>query len=101
MARVPVDATAFAHRGRTQLVNVAALYEAPGQREEHEGWVSELSSVLGGAPGAYAGFLGDDGQARIDEAYPDSTWKRLFDVKRRYDPDNVFHMNHNIEPRSR
>jgi FAD/FMN-containing dehydrogenase len=101
MARVPVDATASAHRGRTLLVNVAALYEAPERREEHEGWVSELSSVLGGAPGAYAGFLGDDGQARIDEAYPDSTWKRLVDVKKRYDPDNVFHMNHNIEPSSR
>jgi FAD/FMN-containing dehydrogenase len=98
MARVPADATAFAHRERALLVNVAAIYEAPDQREVHEGWVSELSAVLAGAPGAYPGFLGDDGPTRIDEAYPDETGKRLIDVKKRYDPDNVFHMNHNIEP---
>jgi FAD/FMN-containing dehydrogenase len=96
MARVPADATAFAHRDRTLLANVAALYEAPEQREEHEAWVAELSADIGGAPGAYAGFLGEEGTKRIRQAYPGSTWDRLIEVKRRYDPDNVFRWNHNV-----
>jgi FAD/FMN-containing dehydrogenase len=96
MARVPADATAFAHRDRTLLANVAALYEAPEQREEHEAWVADLSADIGGAPGAYAGFLGEDGTKRIRQAYPGSTWDRLVEVKRRYDPDNVFRWNHNV-----
>lgn len=41
--------------------------------------------------------LGDDGAGRIREAYPGTTWDRLVEVKRRYDPDNVFHLNHNIK----
>jgi FAD/FMN-containing dehydrogenase len=98
MARVPNDATAFAHRDRPLLVNVAALYEAPEQRDEHEAWVTHLSAELVGARGAYSGFLGYDGEARIHEAYPEATLNRLADVKKRYDPDNVFHMNHNFAP---
>jgi FAD/FMN-containing dehydrogenase len=96
VARVPVDATAFAHRDRTLLANVAALYEAPEQRQEHEAWVADLSADVGGAPGAYAGFLGEDGTERIREAYPGAIWDRLVEVKRRYDPDNSFRWNHNI-----
>jgi FAD/FMN-containing dehydrogenase len=98
MARVPVDATAFAHRDRALLVNVAALYEDPAARDEHEAWVAALSDVLGGAPGAYSGFLGEDGPARIHEAYPDSVWDRLVQVKTKYDPENVFRLNHNVPP---
>jgi FAD/FMN-containing dehydrogenase len=100
MARVPNDATAFAHRDRRLLVNVAAIYEAAEQREQHEEWVADLSAQLQGAPGAYSGFLGEDGPSRILEAYPEETWKRLLEVKKRYDPDNIFHMNHNIKPTS-
>jgi FAD/FMN-containing dehydrogenase len=98
MARVPADATAFAHRDRTLLVNVAAIYEEPDQHDEHQAWVEQLSAEIGGSPGAYSGFLGEDGRTRIREAYPGPTWDRLLEVKRRYDPDNVFRWNHNISP---
>jgi FAD/FMN-containing dehydrogenase len=98
MARVPVEATAFAHRTRAIMANVAALYDDPDQRGSHEAWVADLSSVVAGDPGAYVGFLGQDGLARIREAYPDRTWDRLLDVKRRYDPDNLFRLNLNISP---
>ena len=43
-------------------------------------------------------FLGDDGRARIRDAYPGLTWQRLTAIKRRYDPANLFHRNHNIPP---
>ena len=96
MARVPAQTTAFAHRDRALLVNVAAIYGAPEQRKEHEAWVTELSSDLAGAPGAYSGFLGEEGATRIREAYPEPTWGRLLEMKKQYDPDNVFHLNHNL-----
>ncbi len=98
MARVPVDATAFAHRSRSIMANVAAIYDDPDRREQHEAWVADLSSVVAGDPGAYVGFLGPDGPARIREAYPDGTRDRLLDVKRRYDPSNLFRLNLNISP---
>jgi len=46
----------------------------------------------------YVNFVGDEGQARVREAYPGSTWERLAAVKRRYDPANLFRLNQNIPP---
>ncbi len=99
MARVPADATAFAHRERRIMVNVAATYEQPEEAPEHEAWVASLSSALSdGEPGAYVGFVPDAGEEGVHEAYPESTWERLAAIKRRYDPDNLFRLNHNVQP---
>ena len=49
-----------------------------------------------GDTGVYVNFLGDEGEARVREAYPGSTWDRLAAVKRRYDPTNLFRLNQNI-----
>jgi FAD/FMN-containing dehydrogenase len=99
MARVPVDATAFAHRRSRLMLNVAALYQDPEERPVHEAWVNELSARLEqGDPGAYVGFLADEGEERVRAAYPAATWDRLAAVKRRYDPDNLFRLNQNIPP---
>ena len=46
----------------------------------------------------YVNFLGDEGEARVREAYPGATWERLTAVKRRYDPTNLFRLNQNIPP---
>jgi FAD/FMN-containing dehydrogenase len=43
-------------------------------------------------------FLGDEGPGRVRAAYPGATWNRLQAIKRRYDPDNLFHHNQNIPP---
>jgi FAD/FMN-containing dehydrogenase len=99
MARVPNDATAFAHRERGLMVNVAALYNDPAEIPTHEAWVDGLASALQRGPvGAYVNFLGDEGEARVHDAYPDATWRRLTDVKRRYDPTNLFRRNQNVSP---
>jgi FAD/FMN-containing dehydrogenase len=51
--------------------------------------------------GAYVNFLGgDEDPRRVREAYGDSVYDRLVDVKTTYDPDNVFHHNQNIRLRS-
>jgi hypothetical protein len=99
MARVPADATAFAHRDRRILANVVAMYGNPEDRAEHETWVTGLAGELNqGDPAGYAGFLGDEGDERVRAAYPGATWERLIDVKTGYDPDNVFRLNQNIPP---
>jgi FAD/FMN-containing dehydrogenase len=99
MARVPVEATAFAHRGRRIMVNVAALYERPDEKAAHDTWVTGFAAALRqGEAGAYVNFLGDEGEARVREAYPESTWDRLAAIKRRYDPTNLFRLNQNIPP---
>jgi FAD/FMN-containing dehydrogenase len=99
VARVPDEATAYAHRDRHLMINVAALFADPAERTTHEAWVQDLSAGLAdGRPGAYVNFLGDDGAERIREAYPGPTWDRLVEVKRRYDPGNLFRRNHNIAP---
>jgi FAD/FMN-containing dehydrogenase len=102
MARVPAEATAFAHRKSPIMVNVAALYEDLDEAAGHEAWVTEFAATLRqGDSGAYVNFLGDEGEERVRAAYPGSTWDRLTAIKARYDPTNVFRLNHNIPPAGR
>jgi hypothetical protein len=99
MARVPADATAFAHRRSKIMVNLAAFYGGPDDRVVRQRWVEEFAAALRQADqGAYVGFLGDEGQTRVHQAYPGATWKRLVAVKARYDPTNLFRLNQNIPP---
>ena len=51
-----------------------------------------------GDPGAYVNFLGEEGEERIHDAYPGTTWDRLAAIKGQYDPDNLFHLNQNVPP---
>ena len=99
LGRVPNDATAFAHRDRGLFVNVAAMYADEGEKETHDTWVNGLAESLGrDGAGGYVGFMGDEDEATIRAAYPGATWDRLREVKGRYDPDNLFRLNHNIPP---
>jgi FAD/FMN-containing dehydrogenase len=102
MARVPAEATAFAHRSSRIMVNVAALYERPDQAAEYEPWVTAFAAALRqGDGGAYVGFLGEEGEGRVHAAYPGSTWERLTEIKGRYDPTNLFRLNQNVPPATR
>ncbi|MQA74234.1 MAG: FAD-binding protein [Solirubrobacterales bacterium] len=99
MARVSADATAFAHRERRVMVNLVAMYERSDEAAVQEAWVTDFAAALRhGEAGAYAGFLGDEGEARVRQAYPGSTWERLAAIKARYDPTNLFRLNQNVPP---
>jgi FAD/FMN-containing dehydrogenase len=99
MARVPADATAFAHRSSRILVNVAAFVDTPDDRPVREAWVADLCATLRqGDDGAYVNFLEDEGEARVRAAYPGATWDRLAAIKARYDPTNLFRRNQNVPP---
>jgi FAD/FMN-containing dehydrogenase len=100
MARVPDDATAYAHRSNRIMVNLAAFHDGTDEdRAMRQSWVDDFAAALNqGDHSAYVNFLADEGPARVHAAYPGATWDRLVEVKRRYDPTNLFHMNQNIPP---
>jgi FAD/FMN-containing dehydrogenase len=99
MARVPVEATAFAHRNSRIMVNLAAMYQNPGEKATHEAWVADFASALQQSDsGAYVNFLGGVGEEGVRAAYPGATRQRLAEIKARYDPTNLFHLNANIVP---
>jgi FAD/FMN-containing dehydrogenase len=99
VARVPADATAFAHRDKRIMGNVATIYGSPDERATHLQWATELAGELETPDGAaYVGFMADEGEERVRAAYPGSTWDRLAEIKARYDPDNLFQLNQNIPP---
>jgi FAD/FMN-containing dehydrogenase len=100
MARVPVEATAFAHRKSRIMVNLAALYENPAEKATHEAWVANFAAAIRQSDeGVYVNFLGDEGEAQIRAAYPGKTWDKLSQVKAKYDPTNLFRLNQNILPK--
>ena len=100
MSRVPADATAFAHRNSRIMVNLAALYYKPDEKEIHEAWVTKFAAALRQSDdGAYVNFLADVDEAQVRAAYPNGTWERLAAIKAHYDPENFFHLNQNIPPK--
>ena len=98
MGRVPVDATAFAHRHKRIMTNVAALYTNPEEASAHYEWVERLSAALSQDDDAYVNFVDGGGAQDVRDAYPGPTWDRLRQIKGRYDPGNLFRRNHNIPP---
>ncbi len=101
IARVPAEAAAFSHRDKPIYFGVSNAWEDPRdpRAEDHAAWTESLWRVL--APrtaGAYANFLGDEGDDRVRAAYSPANFARLAAIKRRYDPDNVFRLNANIPP---
>jgi hypothetical protein len=99
MARVPADATAFAHRTSRIMVNLAAFFEGPEDRAIRQAWVDEFADAIRQDDhGAYVNFVGDEGPDRVRDAYPGPTWDRLARLKARYDPTNLFRRNQNVPP---
>jgi FAD/FMN-containing dehydrogenase len=100
-SRVSPDATAYAHRAKPMIVNVAAFYQTADEREAITRWAEDVARrVQPDQEAAYVNFLGDEGEARVRAAYPDATWERLRRIKALYDPTNLFRLNQNIPPAS-
>ena len=98
-SRVPVDATAYAHRNSRIMVNLAAFYETDEEKLQRQAWLAEFSAAISqGDTGRYVNFLSDDGEAGVRAAYPRETYGRLASIKAVYDPENLFRVNHNIPP---
>jgi FAD/FMN-containing dehydrogenase len=102
MARVAADATAFAHRDAKVMVTIITPYDDVAESPIHAAWTHAYYDALRPRSiGVYSNFLEAEGEDRIREAYPETTYRRLADVKRRYDPTNLFRLNQNIRPAAR
>jgi FAD/FMN-containing dehydrogenase len=94
-----VDATAYPHRNVLYAMNVHGRWTDAADDARCMGWAREFFGAAApyAAGSVYINFLTQDEGARIHEAYG-ANWDRLVQVKRRYDPDNLFRFNHNIAP---
>jgi FAD/FMN-containing dehydrogenase len=96
---VAVDATAFGHRDANFATVIAGMWPDPSQNEANIAWVRGYADAT--APysdaGGYINFMAGDDQGRVQANYG-TTYDRLVEVKRAYDPDNLFHLNQNIAP---
>jgi hypothetical protein len=104
VARVARDGTAYAGRDVAHHVVIDAVW-LPDESGRHAAaetaWAQRFLQALQphGAGGVYVNFLdSDDDPSRTREAYGEETFRRLADVKSRYDPDNIFHHNKNVPP---
>src|SRR5215469_12175470 len=99
IADVDDDATAFSYR-HTRFEYVAAVkWSDPGEDSLRMGAARRAAAKLEPfAVGAYVNALSDEGASGVRRAYSEAKRARLTAVKDAYDPDNVFHLNHNIAP---
>jgi FAD/FMN-containing dehydrogenase len=97
--RVPSDATAWGHRDASFACVIAGMWPDPADTDANTAWVRSYFDAVSphSEPGGYVNFLSDDDAARRRDSYGTS-YERLREVKRRYDPTNVFRRNQNIEP---
>jgi FAD/FMN-containing dehydrogenase len=102
IADVDDDASAFSHR-RTAFEYVAAVkWTDPGEDGARMGAARRAAARLDPfASGAYVNALSDEGASGVRRAYSEAKRARLTAVKDAYDPENVFHLNHNIAPSGR
>ena len=96
---VDSDATAFGHRDDNWSMVIVSGWDDPAADEANIQWVRDYSAAI--APhsqeGGYVNFLDADDQDRVPLNYG-ANYQRLVEIKRQYDPDNVFHVNQNIVP---
>jgi FAD/FMN-containing dehydrogenase len=101
VSRVAPDATAFAHRTQDYFVAIINLWLDPSEDASvHEAWTASLwNAIRPEADGVYVNFLEDEGQDRVRDAYPPAAYERLSEIKKQYDPHNLFRFNQNIAPK--
>jgi FAD/FMN-containing dehydrogenase len=94
------DATAFPHRDRAFAFTVAPKWTDPDRDDEHLEWARAFHEALEpyAADGVYVNYLSED-EERVSDAYGER-YERLRDLKRDWDPENLFRTNQNVDPAS-
>jgi FAD/FMN-containing dehydrogenase len=100
--RVPPDATAFGRRDARFNASALSIWEAGDRADHHIVWTREYADMLAPhAVGGYFNYLGHDATAEdIASAFGDERFRRLVEIKTKYDPTNMFRFNQNIAPRT-
>ena len=99
ISRVPAAATAYANRDAAYDSFPVSIWSDPAADEANIAWAREMYTVLQpfGMGGVYVNNLGDEGPDRVKAAYGEN-YDRLVKLKRKYDPDNLFRLNQNVNP---
>jgi FAD/FMN-containing dehydrogenase len=99
MSRIADDATPFPHRKALFAFSPDALWNKPEEAAASVQWAKDYWQALRAySPrGAYVNFMENEGEDRVRESYR-GNYDRLVQVKRRYDPTNLFRLNQNIKP---
>jgi ribosomal protein S7 len=99
MSRVPVGVTAYPQRSAHYTMNVHTRWRDPEEDDLCIGWARALFDKAGAYAlgSAYVNFMPADETDRIEKVYGPN-YQRLTEIKRRYDPDNLFRANQNIKP---
>jgi FAD/FMN-containing dehydrogenase len=99
MSNVPVGATAYPQRSAHFTMNVHTRWRDPADDQSCIEWARDLYDAAGeyALGSAYVNFMPEDESDRVAKAYGPN-YKRLVEVKRRYDPTNLFRSNQNIKP---
>ena len=100
IADVAADATAFSGRGAAHWVGAEVLWVDKGQDHDHIAWGRAAMAAMKPytTAGNYVNDVVEQGDEVVRAIYGDRTYGRLRDLKRTYDPDNVFRLNQNIRP---
>jgi FAD/FMN-containing dehydrogenase len=98
-SRVPENTTAYAHRKTPFVLNIHTRWRNASDDERCLAWARDFHRATEPfAQGVYVNFLSDEGEDRVKEAYTQEVWDRLVQLKKKYDPNNLFRMNQNIKP---
>ena len=101
VSRVSPTATAFALREPGYEIDIAGVWNAPGEKAEVVQWVQATRDTLQPfAHGVYVNQLGDTSDQLVRAAYGPN-YDRLVEIKKKYDPSNVLQLNQNIKPDGR
>ena len=94
----PARTGPLANRDAAWVIHPGAFWEDPARDREAAAWVRGYKEKLRPftTGGVWLNFVGDEGTDRIKAAFGEENLARLMGVKRRYDPENVFHANHNL-----
>jgi FAD/FMN-containing dehydrogenase len=101
VTRVAPTATAYPHREPGYNLFLISQWSDPAQTDAGIAWARETFDALSPhmADRSYSNYLSADDYDRVRQAYGPN-YERLVELKRRYDPDNLFRLNHNIDPKA-
>jgi FAD/FMN-containing dehydrogenase len=99
IAAMSDDECAFSHRNTLVEFVASTAWTDPAEDDVRMAAARRHGAALEPfSSGVYVNVLSDEGEAGVRRAYPPAKMARLVELKRRYDPDNVFHLNQNIRP---
>jgi FAD/FMN-containing dehydrogenase len=103
VGRVGANETAFHHRDARYNFLICAMWPDPGREAENLKWAREFWEAMApySSGAVYVNYLGraaDEGARRVEAAYGPEKYKRLVELKNKFDPENLFRLNQNIQP---